>query len=172
MQWFERNQNLNNYSANKNSNYIELPYVVKGMDLSFSGIVSAALRIWRDSDKSEEFKEDLCFSLQETAFAMITEVTERALSHTKKTELILTGGVAASERLTEMLEIMCKARGVKFYPCPREYAGDNGVMIAYNGLQIFNFERLLNKNSSAKLSYDKADFNQNWRTDEVDVSWM
>ncbi len=152
-------------TGSERGNYIELPYVVKGMDLSFSGIVSDAVRRWNKSDKSHKFKEDLCFSFQETIFAMLTEVTERALSHTKKNELILTGGVAASGRLQEMLSIMCKDRGVVFYACPKEYAGDNGLMIAYAGLLQFN-------SGQGVLEGKKADFNSNWRTDEVDVTWI
>ena len=123
--------------GNKRKNYIELPYVVKGMDLSFSGIVSDAVRRYNKSRKDKEFVEDLCFSFQETTFAMLTEVAERALSHTKKNELILTGGVAASQRLREMLSIMCKERNAKFYACSMEYAGDNGAMIAYTGLLLY-----------------------------------
>ncbi|MBI4895049.1 MAG: tRNA (adenosine(37)-N6)-threonylcarbamoyltransferase complex transferase subunit TsaD [Candidatus Aenigmarchaeota archaeon] len=152
-------------NGKERGNYIELPYVVKGMDLSFSGIVSDAVRRWNKSDKSHKFKEDLCFSFQETVFAMLTEVAERALSHTKKNEFVLTGGVAASERLQEMLSMMCRDRGVIFYGCPREYAGDNGLMIAYAGLIQYNTGKCV-------IDGNKADFNPSWRTDEVDVSWI
>ena len=43
-------------------------------------------------------KEDLCFSVQETCFAMLAEVSERALAHTGKKELLLVGGVGANQR--------------------------------------------------------------------------
>lgn len=151
--------------ARERNSYIELPYVVKGMDLSFSGIVSDASRRWNVSDKNHKFKEDLCFSFQETTFAMLSEVTERALSHTKKKELVLTGGVAASQRLQEMLAIMCRDRDVIFYGCPREYAGDNGLMIGFAGLLQFNSGIFIDDSK-------KADFNSSWRIDDVDVSWI
>lgn len=151
-------------NALERKKYIELPYVVKGMDLSFSGILSASSRLWNSSDKSESFKEDLAFSFSETVFAMLTEVTERALSHTKKKTLILTGGVAASPRLREMLSIMCEQRGVEFYPCDRQYSSDNGLMIAMNGLLMFN--------SGVSVEPENADFNPNWRSDQVEVSWI
>jgi len=137
---------------------IELPYVVKGMDLSFSGILTAAKQ-----KLGKEKLEDLCFSFQETAYSMLTEVTERAMAHTGKTELLLTGGVAASTRLQEMLKIMCEERGAKFFVVPRQLAGDNGAMIAYNGLIAFECGQKPAKN---------IDFKQKWRTDEVDVCWI
>ena len=61
----------------KSGTYFELPYTVKGMDLAFSGLVSAA-------KDSRQPLPDVCCSLQETAFAMCVEVTERALSLTGK----------------------------------------------------------------------------------------
>lgn len=144
----------------KQGKYVKLPYVVKGMDLSFSGIITEALRLHKQGVRIE----DLCFSLQETCFAMLTEVTERALAHIEKEEVLLTGGVAANSRLQEMLEIMCKDRGAKFFAVPNEYAGDNGAMIALNGLQIYKAEK-------KGLELADTKINPKWRTDEVDVTW-
>jgi len=92
--------------AKKTTNYISLPYVVKGNDVSFSGLLSATKSI------IVKGKEDACNSLQETAFAMISEATERAIAFTKKKELLVVGGVAANKRLSQMLQSVCK-RGVE-----------------------------------------------------------
>ncbi|MFC2143736.1 KEOPS complex N(6)-L-threonylcarbamoyladenine synthase Kae1 [Candidatus Aenigmatarchaeota archaeon] len=143
----------------KKGQYMELPYVVKGMDLSFSGLVTEAAKRFKQMER----KEDVCFSFQETAFAMLTEVTERALAHVKKNEVILTGGVAANRRFSKMLEIMCKERGAKFYVCPIELSGDNGAMIAWLGLLM------------KKAGYTKKgdlDIEPRQRTDDVDVFWL
>ncbi|WP_343241569.1 bifunctional N(6)-L-threonylcarbamoyladenine synthase/serine/threonine protein kinase, partial [Methanoculleus sp. UBA312] len=110
----------------RQGSYIELPYTVKGMDLAFSGLVSAA-------QESTAPLEDVCFSLQETAFAMCVEVTERALAHAGKDEVLLVGGVGANARLQEMLRIMCEERGATFAVPERTFLGDNGAMIAYTG---------------------------------------
>ena len=142
----------------KKGKYIELPYVVKGMDLSFSGILTSALQKYKSGIKIE----DICFSFQETCYAMLTEVTERALAHTGKNEVLLTGGVAASQRLQNMLRIMCEERGARFFVCPKEFAGDNGAMIAYTGLLAY-------KPGQASK---KPDFYQKWRTDDVEVRWI
>ena len=118
--------------AKKGKKYIPLPYSVKGMDVSFSGIQTAVLKLIKDYKK-----EDIAFSLQETCFAMLTEVTERALAHTEKNEVLLVGGVAANKRLQEMMKIMCEERGAKMFVVPQEYSSDNGVMIAWTGLLAY-----------------------------------
>ncbi|MFH1105849.1 MAG: KEOPS complex N(6)-L-threonylcarbamoyladenine synthase Kae1, partial [Candidatus Aenigmatarchaeota archaeon] len=114
----------------KSGKWVGLPYVVKGMDLSFTGIVTEALKKY----KNGEPLENIAFSMNETMYAMLTEVSERALAHTEKNELLLTGGVAASKRLQEMLAIMCAERSAKFSVVPHEFAGDNGAMIAWAGI--------------------------------------
>jgi len=146
--------------ANKSSNYIKLPYTVKGMDLAFSGLLTAALRKY-EAGKSIE---DVCFSLQETAFAMLVEVTERALAHAKKREVLLVGGVAANQRLREMLSIMTKEHYAEFFMPPMEYCGDNGAMIAWMG-------QLMYKNG-ARQDIRDTHVIQRYRTDQVPVPWM
>ncbi len=119
--------------AKKGKKYIQLPYTIKGMDFSFSGITTEAEKLY----KKGESKENIAFSFQETSFAILTEAIERALAHTEKKELIVCGGVAANKRFNEMLSIMCKERNITFKETPIEYAGDNGVMIAFEGLERY-----------------------------------
>ncbi|MEK0330644.1 MAG: KEOPS complex N(6)-L-threonylcarbamoyladenine synthase Kae1, partial [Nitrosopumilus sp.] len=114
--------------ASLSSNYVTLPYSVKGNDVSFSGLLSATKSIAKKS------KIDACYSLQETAFAMISEVVERALSFTGKKELLIVGGVAANKRLSDMLQDVCKRHGSKFFAIPIQYAGDCGSQICWTGL--------------------------------------
>ncbi len=137
--------------------YKELPYTVKGMDLSFTGIVTEAARRVRQGQS----KADMCFSLQETLFAMATEVTERALAHTKKSEILLTGGVAANRRLQDMLSIMCRERGADFAAVPRNLAGDNGAMIAWTGILMQKAGMVSRKEILSRQ-----------RTDDVDALWV
>jgi len=139
----------------KNGKYVKLPYSVKGMDVDFSGIVSRAIQLYHQGYS----KEDLCYSLQETCFAMLIEVAERALAHCEKNEVLLIGGVAASKRFSKMLSDMCIARDVKAYTVPLEYAGDQGAMIAYQGY--------LERNRKQK----EFDFNPKWRIDDIETFW-
>ena len=140
--------------------YIDLPYVVKGMDFSFSGLLSAALRKYHRGFKIE----DICFSLQETAFSMLVEVTERALSHTQRDEVMLCGGVSANSRLREMLKTMSHERGAKFYMPEMKLCGDNGVMIAWLGILMYN--------EFGPTDLKDTGIIQKFRTDEVDIPWV
>ena len=142
--------------------YIELPYVVKGMDLSFSGLVTEAVKRFGQGEKIE----DVCFSFQETAFAMLTEVTERALAHVRKNEVVLTGGVAANKRFSDMLGTMCRERDASLYACPIELSGDNGAMIAWLGILMHKSVR------KSKKSTDDMDIEPRQRTDELEVTWL
>lgn len=124
--------------ASKSKRYLQLPYVVKGMDLSFSGLYTAAKRLLESTDFNKTYNlNDVSYSLQETAFAMLTEVTERALAHTEKQEVLLTGGVAANKRLQQMIEYISKEHNARFEVVPLKYAGDNGAMIGWTGILRF-----------------------------------
>lgn len=139
--------------------YIPLPYVVKGMDLSFSGLMTEAVRKCR----ADAEVNDICFSLQETAFAALVEVTERAVAHTEKKEVMLTGGVAANKRLREMLGLMAEEQGAKFLVPPKQLCGDQGAMIAWNGILAYK--------SGFRQNVKETEVKQRWRTDEVDITW-
>ncbi|MDD5649902.1 MAG: KEOPS complex N(6)-L-threonylcarbamoyladenine synthase Kae1 [Candidatus Nanoarchaeia archaeon] len=143
----------------KEGKFIELPYTVKGMDLSFSGILTAAINKF----KKGASKEDLCFSIQETYFSMLTEVAERALAHLNKKEILVIGGVAANKRFCKMLESMCKNRNAKFYTVPLTYAGDNAINIAWQGIKEFQTGR--------SIDIEKANIRPYERIDEVEVTW-
>ncbi|WP_297500513.1 bifunctional N(6)-L-threonylcarbamoyladenine synthase/serine/threonine protein kinase [Thermococcus sp.] len=146
--------------AHKGERYIELPYAVKGMDLSFSGLLTEAVRKYR----SGRYRiEDLAYSFQETAFAALVEVTERALAHTGKGEVVLVGGVAANNRLRKMLKTMAGDRGVDFFVPPYDLCRDNGAMIAYTGLRMFK--------AGVSFSLEETAVKQKFRTDEVEVVW-
>ena len=127
--------------AQESKRYLSLPYVVKGMDLSFSGLYTAAKKLIESNSFGKSYgMNDIAYSLQETAFAMLTEVTERALAHTQKDEVLLTGGVAANKRLQEMIAYISKEHNARFEVVPHKYAGDNGVMIAWTGALRYQSE--------------------------------
>ena len=127
--------------AQNSEKYLVLPYVVKGMDLSFSGLYTAAKRLLESNKFNNEYNlNDVANSLQETAFAMLTEVTERALAHTEKKEVLLTGGVAANKRLQTMVEYISKEHNARFEVVPLKFAGDNGAMIGWTGILRYKSE--------------------------------
>jgi len=140
----------------RDGTYIPFPYTVKGMDLAFSGLMSAA----KDAKAS---LEDVCYSLQEHAFAMCTEVSERALAQTGKDELLLVGGVGANKRLQEMLHIMCEERGASCFAPEMKYLGDNGAMIAYTGRLMLE--------AGMTLSLEDSIVKPGFRADQAEVPW-
>lgn len=146
--------------AEEGDKWYELPYSVKGMDLSFSGLMTETVRKYRNE---EACIEDLAYSLQETAFAEVMEVTERAVSHTEKDEVMLVGGVAANKRLREMLELMSEEHNASFHVPPMDLCADNGAMIAWTGI-------LVHKNGREQKIEDTK-VRQRWRTNQVDVPW-
>lgn len=139
---------------------IELPYVVKGMDVSFSGIQT---KIRNLLDKGES-KKKIAYALQETVFAMLVEVSERAIAHTGKKELLLGGGVACNSRLQEMCRIMCEERGVKLFVPDNSLLVDNGAMIGYLGLKMY-------KKGLGVRDLGLLDIKPRERTDEVEILW-
>jgi universal protein Kae1 len=147
--------------AAKGKKFVSLPYVVKGMDLSLSGLLTAATAALQ---KGDCMLEDVCYSLQEHAFSMVTEVTERALAHTEKKEVLLTGGVAANKRLQSMLAIIAEEHDAKFRVVPLEYATDNGAMVAWTGTLAYQ--------RGLVTPIDESYVKLRWRVDKVDVPWI
>jgi N6-L-threonylcarbamoyladenine synthase len=136
--------------------YVEMPYTVKGMDFAFTGLLTRASELARSGKV-----EDVCFSLQETAFAMLCEATERALLLTNGRELCVCGGVAQSRRLREMLAQVCKEHGTEFGFASDDLNADNGAMIA------FTAERMLKKGYSVRMS--ECGVEQRYRVDRAVV---
>lgn len=141
----------------KEGKYIELPYIVKGTDLSYSGILTKCKELI-----GKRKPEDICFSAQETAFSMLVEVAERALAQTKKKEVVVIGGVANNSRLKEMLELMARGQGAKLGYVSSDLTWDNGAMIAHLGLKMF---KAGHKNSIEDRIMPK------FRVDDMEVDW-
>lgn len=146
-------------AASKSSTYQRLPYSVKGNDVSFSGLLTAA-KTMVDSGKSFE---SVSFSIQETAFAMVVEVTERALAFTGKREVLVVGGVAANARLSDMMTMMAARHSASVSLTPVSYSGDCGAQIAWTGY--------LAHSVGIEVPVRDADVRQSWRLDSVDIPW-
>ncbi|EZG66596.1 putative O-sialoglycoprotein endopeptidase [Gregarina niphandrodes] len=198
----------------------KLPYTVKGMDMSMSGIITAMTALidthyrpllqdhpHNDGDGQDgvqdgvqdgaqdgvqdgvqgsdaaaedlvvksksrsneskarlrQVKADLCGTLQETVFAMLVEITERAMAHTRSNQVLLVGGVGCNLRLQEMMGIMAQERGASLCATDDRYCIDNGAMIAWTGILMFQ--------SCGPTPFHETTFTQRFRTDEVHVAW-
>jgi len=145
--------------AGNGKEYHSLPYSVKGMDVSYSGMLTAARKLYSEGVPLA----DLCFSIQETAFGMLAEVTERAVAHTKKTEILLTGGVARNKRLGGILAGVANRHGATFHTVSPPLAGDQGAMIAWTGI--------LQHSAGDRIEVADSRVRPKWRTDEQDITW-
>ncbi|KLO20237.1 O-sialoglyco protein endopeptidase [Schizopora paradoxa] len=157
--------------AKKGKRLLSLPYTTKGMDVSLSGILTSTEaytfdKNYRPIDTGEEgtfTPADLCFSLQETVFAMLVEITERAMAHIGSKEVLIVGGVGCNERLQEMMGIMAKERGGQVFATDERFCIDNGIMIAQAGLLSYRM--------GFQTALSKSTCTQRFRTDEVAVTW-
>lgn len=147
------------------SRLLNLPYVVKGMDVSFSGLLSHIEALAKQKDCKRSWSNDeLCFSLQETVFAMLVEVTERAMAHCGQRDVLCVGGVGCNRRLQEMLIAMAEERGGRAFCTDERFCIDNGAMIAWTAA-------LMHKAGGAAVPIEKATCTQRFRTDDVLVNW-
>eukprot|EP00892_Ulva_mutabilis_P012334 jgi/Ulvmu1/9473/UM052_0042.1 len=156
--------NIEQLAKKGGSKYVALPYVVKGMDVSFSGLLSFIEDKAKSMlDSGEASPADLCFSLQETVFAMLVEITERAMAHTNSPDVLIVGGVGCNVRLQEMMHVMCGERGGMLYATDDRYCVDNGAMIAWPGMLALR--------SGATTALADTRVTQRFRTDDVYVTW-
>ncbi|EEA05926.1 glycoprotease family protein [Cryptosporidium muris RN66] len=177
---FARLMKLDNYPAagyhveklaKKGKHFYQLPYVLKGMDLSFSGIltfgeeliISKQQELQEKQEELEIFYQDFCFSLQETIFAMLVEVTERAISLLSSDSILLVGGVGCNQRLIEMMELMASERNAHVCSMDDMYCIDNGAMIAHTGLLVYK--------CGIRTRLEDSGVSQKFRTDQVDILW-
>jgi N6-L-threonylcarbamoyladenine synthase len=140
---------------------LDLPYAVKGMDCSFSGILSAVETLV--AAKPELSAEQVCYSLQETVYSMLVEITERAMAHVGATEVLVVGGVGSNERLQEMMGAMARERGGTVFTSDEMFCIDNGAMIAHAGLLAYEV--------GERGTIEGSECTQRFRTDAVFVSW-
>lgn len=164
--------------AKKGEKLLDLPYAVKGMDVSFSGILARVEEMAKKLDASkleggEAWKdpetgvlvtrEDLCFTLQETVFAMLVEITERAMAHVGANQVLIVGGVGCNERLQQMMGLMASERGGSVFATDERFCIDNGIMIAHAGLLAWRM--------GFRTTLEDSTFTQRFRTDEVLINW-
>ncbi|KAF4965861.1 hypothetical protein FSARC_6381 [Fusarium sarcochroum] len=150
--------------AKKGSKLLDIPYAVKGMDCSFSGILASADALAAQMKAGADFTAaDLCFSLQETVFAMLVEITERAMAHVGSSQVLIVGGVGCNERLQEMMGHMALERGGSVYATDERFCIDNGIMIAHAGLLAYE--------TGFRTSLEESTCTQRFRTDEVFIKW-
>lgn len=101
-----------------------------GLDFSFSGLKTFARNTFT---KHPDQKADIAKAFEVAATSTLMIKCRRALEQTKRTTLVVAGGVSANLSLRQELDAMGLKQGVQvFYP-RQEFCTDNGAMIALAG---------------------------------------
>lgn len=145
--------------ATESTIFLHLPYVVKGNDVSYSGLLTAALARLRAGAKLE----DVCYSMQEVSCSMLAEAVERSLAYTGKREILLTGGVAANKTLCKKLEEVAKLHDAVCHVVASPYTGDCGAQIAWTGMLALK--------AGLAAPFEDAGVRPKWRLEDVDIPW-
>ncbi|MDO4542872.1 MAG: tRNA (adenosine(37)-N6)-threonylcarbamoyltransferase complex transferase subunit TsaD [Bacillota bacterium] len=101
------------------------------LDFSFSGLKSSVLNyLNRSAMKGEEVSyANLAASFQEALFDVLAVKSVEGCKREGAKALVLSGGVAANQRLCEIMEARAQEAEIKFYHPPKILCTDNGAMI-------------------------------------------
>lgn len=121
-----------------------------GCDFSFSGLkTSVRTCIEKQEVLTEQIKSDICASFQTAVVAQMSDRLDHAIEifkakYPQGKDLVVAGGVAANQAVRSMLEAKAKQSGLIFSAPPIKLCTDNGVMIAWAGMERY----LLGKSDS------------------------
>ena len=118
-------------------------------NLSFSGLKTAVRKIIEsyspDSNiehaiLSKQDTADICASFQLAATESLVHKLQKAIvtfrtKYPHGKDLVVSGGVAANTYLRNRLKLLAETEGLKFSAPPIRFCTDNGVMIAWAGME-------------------------------------
>jgi len=103
------------------------------LNFSFSGLKTAVLTLCQQNTLDEQSKADIAYEFQEAVTDILTQKCCKALHQTGLSQLIVSGGVGANQRLREKLSAKVIELGAQVYYPRLEFCTDNGAMIAFAG---------------------------------------
>lgn len=120
-------------------------------NFSFSGLKTAVRKIIESYSEdgsvghamiNPQDMADICASFQVAATDCLEKKLEKAVQYFKENypegkDVVVSGGVAANTYLRERLQTMTTRNGLAFAAPPLKYCTDNGVMIAWAGLERY-----------------------------------
>ncbi|KAF7278063.1 hypothetical protein GWI33_008832 [Rhynchophorus ferrugineus] len=146
-------KNLPQYSTLSGGAAIELATSEATDFLDFAGIKAVFLRhIWRAEKKGippdgvMSGYQNLCASFLLTTTRHLCHRVQRGMEYLARKKLIppdkqtlvVSGGVACNNFIAEGLQIVCENLNYKFIRPPPKFCTDNGIMIAWNGVERWN----------------------------------
>ncbi len=100
------------------------------LDFSYSGLKTAVANIENSGQVIGDSKADLAAALEETIVKSLINKVVLALKKYPVENLIVAGGVAANQKLTQSLQSTAKSLGIKLHIPPPNLCTDNAAMIA------------------------------------------
>ena len=101
------------------------PMAGEGLDMSYSGLKTAVLKIANDYSK-----ENIAYEFQEAATDVLVGKTAAAIRQFKPTSLLLAGGVAANSVLRAKMQKLADKNNINYFQPELKYCADNAAMVA------------------------------------------
>ena len=137
-------------------NYLPSPALNDGsLDFSFSGLKTAAINLLHRKEQRGETLDRPLFAARYTfeAVEAVVKKTGAALKANPGIPLVVAGGVAANSHLRARLAALCQKAGCPLILPPLSLCGDNGAMIAAQGI----YEYLAGRFADTRLNASAAD---------------
>ena len=104
-----------------------------GLDFSFSGLKTAVLNCWQQSDKSVQTRANIARAFEEAVVDTLLIKIKRALGQSALQKLVVVGGVSANQRLRQSLQQQLQSQQIAIYFPSLQYCTDNAAMVACLG---------------------------------------
>ncbi len=104
-------------------------------DFSFSGLKTAVLQAVKRLEKGKATipLNDICASFQEAVVDVLIKKTIMAAKECNCKNVVISGGVAANERLRYVMQKACEAEGLRLFYPDLSLCTDNAAMVALCG---------------------------------------
>ncbi|CAK9831986.1 tRNA N6-adenosine threonylcarbamoyltransferase, mitochondrial [Anthophora retusa] len=164
-------------------------------NFSFAGIISQSTKHIESEERKYNIIGDmvipdiynLCAAIQLAAVTHICQRTQRAMEYINKMSLfpenkrtlVVSGGVACNNFLAKALSIVSAEVGYNFVRTPPKLCTDNGIMVAWNGVEkwITNTDVIRDLSEIEKIKVQsKAPFGEDWivkvKLAEIKCKWV
>ena len=136
----------------KDTYKLPVPLKDDSYNFSFSGLKSAVINLSHNEEQrgNEIRKEDLAKSFQKVSIEAITSKLRKAIIENNIKNVIVAGGVAASQGLRNAMQELTEELSVELSIPPMKYCTDNAAMIAAAGYYAYQDGRIANLELNSK----------------------
>ena len=128
-------------------------------DYSFSGLKNALRLLMQEKNYTRKEIADIAASFQKAVVDSLIIKFEKGINDKKPKSIIMGGGVANNTLLRREVKTLAKRYKLPCFLAPKQYSGDNAVMIAWTGWHVrknaLPTKKLSNLSADPQLSYEK-----------------